>query len=380
MRIALAALSCDNATGIGRIVRSLAREFTVAGHDVTVVAQRIDQPPPDFHSIKFSPIPFSGALGRLSYNVQTRLLFGRRSFDVVNGFGVGRGATVVTAQSCHAAGVEIQRTARRGRVGRHGLGLFDAVALRDERILTTAPPAKLVIAVSSLVKTQLLHHYGLKPARVTVIPNGVDLEHFTPATDSGTRESRRKELGFEGSDFGLLFVGNEFDRKGLQTILEAMGLGRDAGMKLAVAGSDDPAPYRALARKLGVSDRVRFLGPVKGPEDILAGADALVLPAWYEPFGMVIIEAMAAGVPVVASADAGALEGLQHETHALFLHDPRNADELAEHLRRLKGDDLLRKRLGAAGRETARRFSWKEIARQTLEAYRTVARTAGALS
>lgn len=369
MRIALVAMSCDDSTGIGRIVCTLARMFSESGHEVTVVAQRVEHLPAGVAGVRFSPIPLSTGLSRLAFNYQTRRLFHRSRFEIVNAFGVGRGASVVSAQSCHAAGVELQKVARRGRLASRGFGLFDAVALLDERILMTSPETQLVIGSSMLVRNQLLQYYGLPADKVTVIPNGADVDRLAVRPDPGTRAFERKQAGFDASDFVLLFIGNEFDRKGLQTIIEAMSKARDTKIKLAVIGGDDPDAYKMKAGKLGVGEQVRFLGRMHGPDRYLHLADALVHPAWYEPFGMVIVEAMAAGLPVVASGSAGALEGLTHGTHALFLEDPRDADELAVALKRLRDDATLRQSMTLRGSEAAQRFSWEKITTLTLAAY-----------
>ncbi|MEW6511517.1 MAG: glycosyltransferase family 4 protein [Bacteroidota bacterium] len=377
MKIALAALSCDNETGIGRIVRSLAREFAADAHDVTVVAHRITGLPGGIACVRLPSIPLSPALSRVAFRYQSRHLFAHSRFDVVNAFGVGSVAGVVSAQSCHAAAVKLQDSSRPGRIARKGLGVFDAAALKDEQVLMTSPATRRVIAVSRLVRDQLLETYDLPADNVRVIPNGVDLNGFDPPADDRARRELRTRLGFVEGEFGLLFIGNEFDRKGLQTVIEALALLRDRSVTLAVVGGDTPAPYRVLARRAGVESRIRFLGSIEAPERLLPAADALVLPAWYEPFGMVIIEAMAAGVPVIATASAGALEGLRHETHALFLNDPLSGSELAGQIGRLREDDVLRRRLASNGRSVAVRYSWSSVARETLAVYREAMGTAG---
>jgi glycosyltransferase involved in cell wall biosynthesis len=366
-------MSCDDATGIGRIVNALARKFSERGHEVTVVAQHIEHLPEGIRGIRFIPVPLSGGLSRVLFNFQTRRQFRSHAFDIVNAFGVGRGASVVTAQSCHAAGVDLQNAARRHRLVRRGVGLFDAAALNDERRLMTSPETKLVIGVSNLVKDQLLRYYPLPSEKIRVIPNGIHVDGLSLSPDPEVRALDRRNAGFGPFDFGLLFIGNEFDRKGLQTIIEAMGRVRDEHLKLAVIGGDNPEMYRRRARELRLEHRIRFLGRMGGPEKYFHAADALIHPAWYEPFGMVIIEAMAAGLPVIASASAGALEGLTHETHALFLKDHGDADELAGALKRLREDVHLRQTLASRGKEVSGRFSWDTVSKLTLAAYVEVA-------
>lgn len=370
MNLALAAMSCDNATGIGRIVRSLAAEFGRGGHHVTVAAQTIDALPPGVRAARFPAVPFSPAMSRIAFALQSSKYFGRQRFDVVNAFGVGRGASVITAQSCHQAAVELQSRSRHHRIGKKGLGIFDRVALHDERLLMTATTTKLIIAVSRLVKEQIQNSYGVPENKIRVIPNGVGRALLNPDDSKDHRAAIRSDMGFREADFVLLFIANEFDRKGLETIVDAMNILQDPSVHCVILGDDDPRPYLHKARVLGLDRRLRFLGSVAGPERYFGVADAFVLPTWYEPFGMVIIEAMAAKVPVIASGAAGALEGMAHGTDALFLNDPFSADELADAITRLHGDSDLCARMAANAFRSIRRFSWEQVAGQTLSAYR----------
>jgi UDP-glucose:(heptosyl)LPS alpha-1,3-glucosyltransferase len=250
--------------------------------------------------------------------------------------------------------------------------LFDAVALRDERMLMTSPTTRHVIAVSRLVKDQLMRHYRVPGEKITVIPNGVDLERLASPSDPASRSQARAGMGFSDATFGLLFVGNEYDRKGLQTVLEAIAGADDRSMALAVIGDDDPAPYESLARALGIRSRVRFLGGVGGPEPYFRAADVLVLPVWYEPFGMVVAEAMAAGLPVIATGSTGALEGLRHQEHALFLEDPLDAKELAHALIALRKHPELRRTMSARAQHEANILDWSRVAELTLAVYAKV--------
>ncbi len=370
MNIALAALSCDRVTGIGRIVRSLAIEYVKAGHSATVITQAFDSVPAGIRPVRMWRPPISGAARRLLFSLQTRSIFSRARFDITNSFGVGRGAQVVTAQSCHRAGMEAKANFGRGRLQRNGLGLFDAVSLHDERVLMTAPSPSCVIAVSRLVRDELIRYYGISESIIKVIPDGI---YSIPGRSSeDDRKAIRSMAGAGERDFLLLFIGNEFDRKGLQTVIEAMALLMDRRVRLLVAGDDDGTPYEREAGRLGVREQIHFLGKIDGVERLYEAADAFVLPTYYEPFGMVIIEAMAAGIPVITSADAGAVEDLEHATHGLFVQDPLSAEELAVQVRRLKDDGELCRRLGAAGREASKRFSWERVARETLDVYSDV--------
>lgn len=376
MNIALAALSCNNVTGIGRIVRSLAIEYVKSGHTATVITQAFDSVPAGIRPLRMWKPPISGAARKLLFSLQTRSIFSRARFDITNSFGVGRGAQIVSAQSCHRAGMEAKANFGRGRLGRRGLGVFDAVSLHDERVLMSEPSPPCVIAVSRLVRDELIRCYGISKSIIKVIPDGI---HPLPDRPSGEeRKAMRSQAGADERDFLLLFIGNEFDRKGLQTIIEAMALLMDRRVRLLVAGDDDGIPYERQAGRLGVREQIHFMGKIDGVERLYGAADAFVLPTYYEPFGMVIIEAMAAGIPVITSAAAGAVEDLEHATHGLFVEDPLSAEELAVQVRRLMDDGELSRRLGAAGREASKRFLWERVARETLDVYSDVIKGASA--
>lgn len=151
----------------------------------------------------------------------------------------------------------------------------------------------------------------------------------------------------------------------------------DDSIHLLVAGRDNPAPYKRLAHEMNCLQAVTFAGKIVSPERLYALADAFVLPAMYEPFGMVVVEAMAAGLPVIATADCGALEGLKDGEHGIFLGKPGDMEELTGAIRRIVSDRQLRERFGRAGREAALKFDWSLVSRQILDVYNEVLGPAG---
>ncbi len=367
MRIALVAQSCDNITGVGRIVSSLGEEFAAGVHEVHIVAQRISAVPQGAEPHKVFGFSSMNGVNKALFRYITPGVIRSLNCDVVNAFGVGRTATVVTAQSCHRAGMELLKKFTRERIWESNFGLFDRISLDDEQALFTSPKTKQIIAVSQFVKEQIAALYRVDRDRITVIPNGVNLSAF--ADNAAQRIFLRAKYELTPEDFALLFIGNEFDRKGLQTIIEALNVLRGQKHRLFIVGRGNSVPYKALAERLGVTDRVMFLGETNAPERLLALADAFVLPSLYEPFGIVVIEAMAAGVPVVTSRLTGAVEGMTHAEHGLYLDDPTSARELAHAVEELTNDGSLRHRLIEKGKMEAEQFSWQRIAARTLEVY-----------
>ncbi len=225
-----------------------------------------------------------------------------------------------------------------------------------------------VIATSSDELFELLG-LGADRGRVSVIPCGVDTTRFTPA---GPVEPRRP------GRHRLVFVSRLVERKGIGNAISALADVADA--ELVVAGGPDPAGLeadpevrrlRALAARHGVADRVDFRGRVSRADlpALLRSADAVVCVPWYETFGIVPLEAMACGVPVVASAVGGLLDTVVHGGTGVQV-PPRDPVALAAALSGLLADRPRRAALGAAGaRRAAERYAWPRIGAATLSCY-----------
>jgi D-inositol-3-phosphate glycosyltransferase len=215
---------------------------------------------------------------------------------------------------------------------------------------------------------------GVPSARISVVPCGVDVHHFSP---DGPAEPR-------GRTHRIVTVGRLVPRKGIDLAISALAMLRSSGhddVELVVVGGPadagllrtDPEGARLidLAESLGVSDRVHFRGQVSRNDmpALFRSADAVVCTPWYEPFGIVPLEAMASGVPVVASAVGGLIDSVVDGVTGIHV-PPRDAGAIASGLGTLL-DDLPRSRdLGAAGRRRMEsRFSWEQVAADTERAY-----------
>jgi D-inositol-3-phosphate glycosyltransferase len=210
---------------------------------------------------------------------------------------------------------------------------------------------------------------GATRSHLVLVPCGVDLRRFRPdGPREGALTGRRR----------ILVVSRLVERKGIDDVVRAVAELPDA--ELVVAGGPDverlgadleACRLSALAADLGVADRVCLLGRV--PRDQLPalyrGADAVVCAPWYEPFGLVALEAMACGVPVVATAVGGLVDTVIDGVTGLHV-PPRRPEQLAQALRRLLGDPVHARQLGAAGAARARtRYGWPTIARETARGY-----------
>ncbi|MFN0157688.1 MAG: glycosyltransferase family 4 protein [Bacteroidota bacterium] len=374
MRIALITDAINDNSGLGRIAAALASEYAKVGHEVHTIAQHNNITLQGVRQHSVPGLPLSAALNKLILRHSGTTVLQKLSCDIVHSFGVGRHANVVSAQSCHLAGMRIRAELRH----RHRLfeernwGLFDHVVLQDEKHLLTSSETQRIVAVSHLVRNQLREFYNVPAEKIVVIPNGIHVQRYALAHQDDTQQKMRKTLGLPDNRFVLLFVGNEFDRKGLRVIIESLGRLNDPSLTLLVAGKADPAPYQALARQLNVTAQVKYVGTINPPEQLFFAADAFVFPTLYEPFGMVVIEAMAAGLPVITSRHCGSVEGMEDEKQLLLLSDPESVDELCEKIRRLNNDETLRKTIADRGMEESKRFTWESVAEKMMDVYRTI--------
>jgi glycosyltransferase involved in cell wall biosynthesis len=220
--------------------------------------------------------------------------------------------------------------------------------------------------------------------KIRILPNGVDTDRFRPDVDA--RERLRDELGVAPDALVALFVGNTWHRKGLAVALEGLALaaaGQAAPDELWVLGYGEPRPYRELAERLDVGDRVRFLGLQSDVERFYQAADILVLPTSYVTFCQVAYEAAATALPVVATPVHGIDELIGDGRAGIPV--ARDPGEVARALTRLAADPELRRRLGEEGRRRALARSWNDAAAAVAAAYRELmgvraSRNAGAVS
>jgi glycosyltransferase involved in cell wall biosynthesis len=202
------------------------------------------------------------------------------------------------------------------------------------------------LAVTDEVAEDLVQVLHVDSARIEVIPCLIDYEKFAAVPDRARID--------EGSPQTLLFIGNDFARKGLASAIRALPELR-SDLRLVVVGGDDPAPFRRLAVELGVADRVEFAGATTTPERFYAHATALLAPTTEDVWGMALVEAMTAGVPVIASSAAGA-GPLVEQAGAGILIDVADIAGLVRAIERIVDDPVAAAAMGDAGRRTAAAF------------------------
>lgn len=273
--------------------------------------------------------------------------------------------------------------AMKNRVARSPDETASAFRLDTENRLLRDTDCVVAATQAELAQFQWLYHADTR--RVVVIPPGVDTSRFYPIPSDEAKEF----VGVPRDRNMLLFVGRVEPLKGIDTLLEAMALLKQQGaldrhpMCVAVIGGDpDAGPDRitdemgrlkTMSASLDIEDVVTFLG--KRDQDTLqyyySAAVAVVVPSHYESFGLVALEAMACGRPVVAS-ETGGLAFLVRDNETGFHVPAGDAQAMADRLRRLVEDEVLRTRLGRQAAEYARNYAWPLIADQILSLYGTL--------
>jgi UDP-glucose:(heptosyl)LPS alpha-1,3-glucosyltransferase len=218
---------------------------------------------------------------------------------------------------------------------------------------------RIFVALSQKVADAFVTFHGVQRSAIRVVPNGVDCERYSPEKCSRYRTTMRQELGLGSEDFLLLMIAHNFRLKGVDPAIRTLAkLHRQSPrVRLAVLGGGPPRRYRRLAHALGVGDKVTFLGPRPDSIPFLAAADVLIHPTYYDACSLVVLEALAFGLPVVSTRTTGADELMTEGVEGLFVSDPRETAAMAAHLARLM-DPSLRKEMGNAARRLALKHSF----------------------
>jgi len=249
------------------------------------------------------------------------------------------------------------------------------VNLLLERKIFNGPCFSHFITNSELVRRQLIEEKGLLPEMISLVYNGVDFRRFNPRLSERYREKVRKDLKLPARAPVVLFLANNFRRKGLRTLLSALRAASEEveDLALIVAGRSKARLFESLVRRLGLSDAVRFVGFTSEPEKFFGASDLFILPTRYDPFANVCLEALASGLPVITTRANGASEIIKNGKNGFILEDCRDFKTLAGLIRRffLEAD---RTRMSQAARQSVREFSIKNCVEKTLSVFEDVLR------
>ncbi|MFW6173904.1 MAG: glycosyltransferase family 4 protein, partial [Elusimicrobiota bacterium] len=302
----------------------------------------------------------------------------KHDFDIIHTQGAGAFTSdIVTAHSCHRAAIK-----KINRFDREELSFYKyllhkiyrlfkptnrVVLFVERRILKGA---KRIISVSKGVKQEIIENYSIPSDKISVVPNGVNLEEFKPRPEKD--KIIRRKYNISEDSFLLFFCAHEFRRKGLATIIKSLPRLKEK-VFLLIGGKDNPTPYKKLAERLGVSNQVIFAGNI--PENInfyYSASDVFIFPTLYEPFGLVIVEAISSGLPVITSELTGASELIEEGETGLLLNSPSDSDEIATEINKLLENPNLLSKMEKNTRGIAEDYSWQEVTKKTEQVYKEV--------
>jgi UDP-glucose:(heptosyl)LPS alpha-1,3-glucosyltransferase len=340
-------------------VRHLAKK----GHQVNVYANEFEAE--DSPAVQYIRVPMThhpGFLGPWSFHRHCTDMLDPEKYDAVSTHGcVSPGGGVQWVHSVHRAWLEHSAKFRgawsAGRI-KQRLNPLHPILLHLEGGHFNQRRYRRVIAMTPTVKADLHRFYNVPDEDVEIVPNGFSPTEFNMRRVNELRDPMRRELGYAESDRVIVFVANELERKGFGPLIRAMAALNDKDVRLLVVGRVDPNAYAAEIEKRGQKPFIRFTGPSRDVAKFYAAADLFALPTQYEAWGLVIVEAMACGLPVLTSRLAGAAVTISEGVSGLLLDDPANVDEIRDKLGRIV-------RGGMAGRdaiaESVALYQWPNV-------------------
>jgi UDP-glucose:(heptosyl)LPS alpha-1,3-glucosyltransferase len=253
---------------------------------------------------------------------------------------------------------------------------FDRATCWAEKKGIENPALKMILPVSTLVKNELSRSYAISEDRVSVMHPGVSIARFSGLDARSCRERIRANHGLSASDVVICFVGMNFEIKRLDLTLQGIaGMKRDgffpALPRILIVGKGNSGPYLKMAKELGIGDQVVFAGVTDEVEAYYLASDLFVMPSRMDTFGLVVLEAMAAGLPVVISATVGAADLVTHGGSGFILPEHPTAQDMTASLIRLMNPER-RRSMGETARQIAGNHDWDKVAAKMAKIYRSL--------
>ena len=370
-RVALVRSRYDPAGGAERFVQAAMAALKSRGVSITIVARQ--WPGHDGTALLLDPF-YVGSLWRdASFARAVCAELAKRRFDLVQSHERIACCDVYRAGD----GVHAEFLAQRARVQSPLARLATRLdphhryLLAAERALFTGTRLRAVICNSDMVRREIAARFGTPAGKLELIRNAVDGAWFEPGHRAARRGPVRQQLGIPADANVVLHVGSGFERKGVGTLLKALARANGKPWAIVVGRDKRAGAYAALARRLAIDDRVRFVGSVSDVRPYHAAADSFALATLYDPFPNAALEAMASGLPVVTTTRCGVAE-MVVEGESGFILDALDIEGFASAFARL--DPASAARMGAAAREAVAPLTPQSMAESYLSLYERLLR------
>lgn len=353
---------------------SFIEQLASGGHEVHIFAIKwqTDAAPENVHFHRVPAVTFNSFFRDLSFAVSAYFMLKKRrgEFDIIQSHDKTLYQDIYRAgDGCHIEWLK-QRWKRTGAAGKASIVLnpYHWLILGIERSIFRQRRYRKIIAISEMVKQNIIENYGVPPDDIEVIYNGVDLVRFDPANRMKYRSEIRTRHGLSDRDPVVLFMGSGFERKGVGYLIQAVERLQEPVTALIVGKG--PRKRSEQGRH-----RIIFCGPQKDNYRYYAAADIFVFPTIYEPFGNVHLEALASGLPVITTKNSGGAEIIRDGIHGYVIESPEDTAAVAEKISRLCNDRDLLNAMSMNARLLAEQFTFKKHIGKILDLYERTKQT-----
>ena len=363
--------------GCETYIVALARRLAADGHDVHLYARRWDASalPPGLHIHRIALPRVPRFLRPWFFGAACRRALAAASHHVSVGFDKIAGLDVLYPQGgLYAATADHNLLKYRSPLARRLARLSKLVDPAHRSFLALdrhqyRRESVLVVAISDMVRRHFEEYYHLDPANLRMVRIAIDLDRFDECDRPRRRLESRQQWGLSPEHIVALFAGMNYRLKGLEPLLHAVArLPSNSSFRLLIAGSPDTAAFARLARRLKIADRVRFAGYCPDMRNGYFAADFFVHPTFYDPCSLVVLEALACGLPVITTRYNGAAEVMHPPREGFVLDDPHDLDQLAGAIAQLL-DPARRAACAQAARRTAAQWTFEHHYRQMLAVF-----------
>ena len=320
----------------------LAQELSRRGHEVHIFTTIVEKNPGREYQLHRIPaLRYPRSLRILSFLVNSARAIRPYGFDVIHGVGQSLAMNILNPHG----GVEeaylkqdfssitnrfyyVYKFLKRYLFPEHYVKVW------VQRRQYLSDNVKKIIAISQMVKDDIIRYYGVAEGKIAVVFNCVDLDRFHPRNREIYRKAKRADMEIDEDTMLLLFAGNNYRLKGLDPLLHALVFLKrwfpSQPFRLVIAGRGQIGRYLRMARRLGVSDSTHFLGSVREMEQYYAASDIYVHPTFYDSCSLTVLESLASGLPVITSRFNGAADVITSNKGGKVLEDPADVEDLAK--------------------------------------------------
>jgi UDP-glucose:(heptosyl)LPS alpha-1,3-glucosyltransferase len=363
----------DKKGGAENYAVTLSRQLARLGHEVHIFAATADAPIRERIFTHIVPVPLVKTFAyHTAFARNCEKILRAEKFDIINGL------SRICYEDIYRSGDPLFAHWLKSHKPSILDRLLGAVNPKEKALLSlekkvfTSAMLRRVIAISNLDKSLISRYYGLPQEKIRVIYNGVDFERFNPGVRR-FREEVRRQLGIPEDSVVALFVALDFKRKGFDSILNSLALLKDKCENLicVAVGDGKSSKYQAQAERCGVAHKIVFAGTSANVEQFYGAADFFVFPTLYDPFANVHLEALACGLPVITTSQAGGAELIRNSENGFVIPSSDNVKELSEKIAILT-DSAVREKMSRSAAESVKEFTLEKNVRSVLQLYEEV--------